>query len=73
MSNYHSSWKPLFDNYIVDIKKDGIIYPDEKDIYRVFEMDIKEGCLPLVYRVQNSNLSIRVNSKNNYSFQFSNK
>jgi uracil-DNA glycosylase len=42
MSNYHSSWKPLFDNYSIDIKKDGVIYPDEKDIYRVFEMDIKE-------------------------------
>ena len=39
----------------------------------IFMYLLYKGCLPLVHRVQNSNLSIRVNSKNNYSFQFSNK
>jgi uracil-DNA glycosylase len=47
MKTYHESWKPIFDKYLFDdideiylLNTD--IYPKKKDIFRVFEMDVRE-------------------------------
>jgi len=47
MNTYHESWKPLFDKYdfrdiddFYSINSD--IYPKKEDIFRVFEMDVRE-------------------------------
>jgi uracil-DNA glycosylase len=46
MNTYHESWKPLFDQYIFNIEEyySGTeeIYPKKEDLFRVFEMDVKE-------------------------------
>jgi uracil-DNA glycosylase len=47
MKHYHESWKPLFNQFdfsdidsIYDGKEE--IYPKKEDIFRVFEMDVRE-------------------------------
>ena len=47
MNIYHKSWKPLFDKYIFDdIKQfysgNDYIYPKKEDIFRIFEMDVRD-------------------------------
>ena len=49
MDKIDKSWKPLFDNYYFNIaelyasEKDGIeIYPPKDQLFRVFEMDVKD-------------------------------
>ena len=45
MTTYHESWKPLFDKLDVNIDDlyniTDIIYPQKKDVFRLFEMDIQ--------------------------------
>jgi uracil-DNA glycosylase len=46
MSNYHESWKPLFDEFIFDLDQVYIendsVYPPKHLIFKVFEMDVRE-------------------------------
>lgn len=47
MNLYHKSWKPLFDKYTFDdvdelYSGNNEIYPKKQDLFRVFEMDIRE-------------------------------
>lgn len=46
MYNIHKSWKPLFDQFNINLdtlyKTDQNIYPTREDIFKVFSMDVKE-------------------------------
>jgi uracil-DNA glycosylase len=47
MNNCNKSWKPLFDQFLFDdieelYSNKDIIYPQKEDIFRVFEMDVRE-------------------------------
>ena len=46
MNTYHESWKPLFDNFVFNIddiySSSDIVYPLKHNLFRVFEMDIRE-------------------------------
>jgi len=49
MEKIHKSWKPLFDNYYFNISElytcendEMEIYPPKEQLFRVFEMDVKE-------------------------------
>jgi len=37
----HSSWNPIFEEYNINIESNNM-YPNKENIYRVFEMDIKD-------------------------------
>jgi uracil-DNA glycosylase len=37
----HSSWNPIFEEYKINIESNNM-YPNKENIYRVFEMDIKD-------------------------------
>lgn len=46
MQNIHKSWLKVFDQYDFNLDdiyiSDEIIYPDENELFKVFEMDVKE-------------------------------
>ena len=46
MQNIHSSWNELFDQYDFNLEnlysKDEVIYPKREDLFKVFEMDVRE-------------------------------
>lgn len=45
MNFYHKSWKPLFDQYSFNIDQlyeKEEVYPSKNNLFRVFEMDVKE-------------------------------
>jgi len=46
MTDIHNSWQKLFDKYNFELDKlynsDNIIYPSKEQVFRVFEMDVKE-------------------------------
>ena len=46
MQNIHNSWNELFDQYDFNLEnlysKDEVIYPKREDLFKVFEMDVKE-------------------------------
>ena len=52
MENIHISWKPLFDeyNFNLDIRYSlgDIVYPPKEQVFRVFEMDVKEIVIVLL-------------------------
>ena len=52
MYNIHSSWKPLFDQYKFNLDKryssNEIVYPPKEQVFRVFEMDVKDIIIVLV-------------------------
>ena len=44
---YHTSWKPFFDQYIFEdinelYNENNDVYPKKQDIFKVFEMDVRE-------------------------------
>jgi uracil-DNA glycosylase len=47
MLSYHESWKPLFDQFVFDdieqiYEGEDDVYPKKENIFRVFEMDVRE-------------------------------
>jgi uracil-DNA glycosylase len=46
MNTYHESWKPLFDKFNISIDEiyscSEVIYPMKEQLFRVFEMDVRE-------------------------------
>lgn len=45
MDKVHKSWKPIFDQYEIDIDQIYIknnVYPPKESIFKVFEMDVKD-------------------------------
>jgi uracil-DNA glycosylase len=47
MNTYHESWKPLFEQFEFDdieeiYKETDVVYPKKEQLFRVFEMDVRE-------------------------------
>lgn len=46
MNTYHKSWEPLFEEFNFDIDQlyteKEEVYPKKEDVFRVFEMDVRE-------------------------------
>ena len=47
MAIYHKSWKPFFEEYIFEdinefYNQNNEVYPNKQDIFKVFEMDVRE-------------------------------
>ena len=72
MKNIHPSWLPLFNEYDFDLDElyntGDIVYPSRKDIFKVFQMDVKDikvlllGQDPYHNPDQANGLSFSVNS-----------
>lgn len=52
MENIHKSWKPLFDQYIINLdarySKNENVYPPKEMVFRVFEMDVNDIIIVLL-------------------------